>query len=63
LFTALEAHGIPRDNLDGSGERLLRLLETVEARADPAVLPSARKPSVPRANLFLDGVDRPRPER
>ncbi|MCY1077646.1 dipeptidase [Archangium lansingense] len=58
LFAALEAHGIPRDNLDSSGERLLRLLETVEGRADPSVLQSARKLSVPRDDLFLDWAER-----
>jgi membrane dipeptidase len=57
LFSALEAHGLARDTLDNSGERLLRLLETVEGRADPSVLQSARNLPVPRDDLFLDRVE------
>ncbi|OJT22470.1 hypothetical protein BO221_22080 [Archangium sp. Cb G35] len=54
LFSALEAHGLSRDTLDNSGERLLRLLEAVERRADPSVLSSARNLPIPRDDLFLD---------
>lgn len=36
LFAALEASGIPRTALDGMGDQVLRLLEAVEAKADPA---------------------------
>ncbi len=54
LFTGLEAHGVPRASLEGSGARLLRVLEAVEARADPSVQSSARRLSLPRDNLFLD---------
>ncbi|MCI0574413.1 MAG: dipeptidase, partial [Myxococcaceae bacterium] len=35
LFGALEARGVPREALDSMGERFLRFLERVEARADP----------------------------
>ncbi|MFY0523301.1 dipeptidase [Archangium gephyra] len=59
LFAALEAHGLARDHLDSSGERLLRVLEAVERRADPSVLQSARRLSVPRDDLFLDWAQPP----
>jgi membrane dipeptidase len=36
LFAALEANGVPRAALDGMGDEVLRLLEAVEAKADPA---------------------------
>jgi membrane dipeptidase len=36
LFGALEANGVPRAALDGMGDEVLRLLEAVEAKADPA---------------------------
>ncbi|MCI0574219.1 MAG: hypothetical protein L0Y66_26105, partial [Myxococcaceae bacterium] len=32
---AREARGVPREALDSMGERFLRFLERVEARADP----------------------------
>jgi membrane dipeptidase len=35
LFAALEANGVPRDALDGMGDEVLRVLEAVEAKADP----------------------------
>lgn len=35
LFAALEQRGVPRAALDGMGERLLGILEQVEAKADP----------------------------
>jgi membrane dipeptidase len=35
LFAALEANGVPRDALDGMGDEVLRVLDAVEARADP----------------------------
>ncbi|HEX8438894.1 dipeptidase [Archangium sp.] len=54
LFTGLEAHGVPRESLDGSGARLLRVLEAVEARAEPSVQRSARQLALPRDNLFLE---------
>ncbi|HEX8821389.1 MAG TPA: hypothetical protein VF794_15795 [Archangium sp.] len=56
LFAALEAHGVSRDTLDGSAARLLRVLEAVEARADPALQRSARQPSGPRDDLFLHDI-------
>ena len=54
LFAALEARGVARDTLDDSGARLLRVLEAVEARADPSLQRLARPPSGPRDDLFLD---------
>jgi membrane dipeptidase len=62
LFSALEAHGVSRESLDGSGARLLRVLETVQARAGPPS-PPTRTPSPPRDDLFLDGVEPPRHDR
>jgi membrane dipeptidase len=53
LFSALEAHGVARESLDGSGARLLRVLETVRAQAEPS--PPGRGPFPPRDDLFLDG--------
>ncbi|MBI3184298.1 MAG: membrane dipeptidase [Myxococcales bacterium] len=52
LFAALEANGFPRSALDAMGERLLLVLEAVEARADPSVqaAASSRKPT--RVDLF-----------
>lgn len=35
LFDALERHGLPREALDGSAERFLKVWERVEAAADP----------------------------
>jgi len=35
LFAALEKDGVPRAALDGMGEKLLRLIELVEVKADP----------------------------
>ena len=43
LWAALEAHGIPRAALDGMGEKFLRLLEQVEAKADPAARAAAAR--------------------
>ncbi|WP_158501501.1 dipeptidase [Vitiosangium sp. GDMCC 1.1324] len=54
LFSALEAHGVSRENLDDSGTRVLRVLDTVEARADSSARQSARSLAQPRDNLFLD---------
>lgn len=36
LWAALVAQGLPREALDGMGEKLLALVATVEAKADPA---------------------------
>lgn len=55
LFAALEAHGISREDLDGSGARVLRLLEMVEARADPTARRAAGTLAVPRDDLFPPG--------
>jgi membrane dipeptidase len=41
LFAALAAHGIPRLTLDQGGERLLHVLEQVEAHANPAAQKTA----------------------
>ena len=54
LFAALESRGVARATLDDSGARLLRVLEAVEARADPSLQRLARPPSGPRDDLFLD---------
>ena len=43
LYTALAAHGVPPAALDQSGERLLRLFEQVEAKADPRAQAEARR--------------------
>lgn len=43
VWSALEANGVPRAALDGMGERLLKLVETVEAKADPAQQAAARR--------------------
>lgn len=59
LFAALEARGVERQHLDDSGARLLRVLEAVEARADPSLQRSARQLAPPRDDLFLDGEGRP----
>ncbi len=42
LFGALERHGVPREAIDGSAERLLQLWERVEGAADPQARASAR---------------------
>ena len=52
LFSALEAHGVPRAALDGMGERLLTLVEMVEARSDPAARASARQLRSVDSDLF-----------
>lgn len=59
LFAALEAHGVSREHLDDSGARVLRVLEAVEARADPSARQPARRPSLPRDDLFLDWEEHP----
>ena len=55
LFFALEAHGLSRESLDQSGHRLLRVLETVEARADPAAQRAALRRELPPEHLFPTG--------
>lgn len=52
LFAALEAHGIPRAALDGMGQALLTLVETVEAKADPVAQAKARQVRTDAQNLF-----------
>lgn len=42
LWAALVASGVPRASLDGMGDRVLELLEKVEARADPKFQAAAR---------------------
>lgn len=61
LFSALEAHGVARESLDGSGARLLRVLETVQARAEPS--PPTHGPFPPHDDLFLDGEEHSRKYR
>ena len=52
LFAALEAHGVARAELDGSVERVLRVLEKVEARARPELQRAARALSPIHEDLF-----------
>jgi membrane dipeptidase len=52
LFSALETRGIARGHLDGSGARLLRVLEAVEARADAHARQRAVKTRPPTEDLF-----------
>jgi membrane dipeptidase len=42
LWAALIAHGVPREALDGMGEKFLTLIETVESKAKPAARSAAR---------------------
>jgi membrane dipeptidase len=52
FFAALEASGVPRAALDGMGERFLKVLAGVEAKADPAARARALKVSLPTASRF-----------
>lgn len=52
LFSALEIRGIARVHLDGSGARLLQVLETVEGRADAHARQRAGKTRPPTEDLF-----------
>lgn len=52
LFAAIEAHGVPRSALDAMGERVLRALEAVETRADPAARAAARARRPPQEDPF-----------
>jgi membrane dipeptidase len=58
LWAALVREGVPRDALDGMGERLLRFVEAVEAKADPAAQAEARArfPRVRDERSVLEGV-------
>ncbi len=52
LFSALEAHGVPRAALDGMLDRFFSTWEAVESRADPSLQAAARSRKVPVSNLF-----------
>lgn len=52
LFATLVKHGVPSDVLSTSAERVLGLLERVEARADPAAVAAARRLRVPEGSPF-----------
>jgi membrane dipeptidase len=52
LFKALAAHGIPQVTLDQGGERLLHVLEQVEAHANPAVQRAALRRRVKTSGPF-----------
>jgi membrane dipeptidase len=52
LYTALAAQGIPQKSLDLGGERLLQVLERVEARADPWAQRRARARRDGAVNAF-----------
>ncbi|MFY0576229.1 hypothetical protein ACN28S_19395 [Cystobacter fuscus] len=56
LFAALEAHGVTREQLDGSAARMLRVLEAVEAHARPEAQRVARGRRPPREDLFPSNV-------
>ncbi len=58
LWGALEGQGVPRSALDGMGERLLELVERVEAKADPAAQDEARArfSRVRDARSVLEGI-------
>ncbi|WP_162159757.1 dipeptidase [Cystobacter fuscus] len=56
LFAALEAHGVTREQLDGSAARVLRVLEAVEAHARPEAQRVARGRRPPREDLFPSNV-------
>ncbi|MEW5741216.1 MAG: membrane dipeptidase [Myxococcota bacterium] len=58
LWPALTAHGVPREALDGMGDALLRLHETVEAKADAKAQAAALRfaPEVRPARSALDEV-------
>jgi membrane dipeptidase len=52
LFTALEAHGVPREALDRGGERLLRVWEQVESKADGSARDEAARRPVRTSSPF-----------
>lgn len=52
LFATLVEHGVPGDVLGRSAERVLALLERVEARADPSAVAAARRLRVPESSPF-----------
>jgi membrane dipeptidase len=52
FFSALEASGVPRAALDGMGERFLKVLEAVEAKASPAARQRALTVPLPTSSRF-----------
>jgi membrane dipeptidase len=52
FFSALEASGVPRAALDGMGDRFLKVLEAVEAKASAPAQQRALKVSLPTASRF-----------
>jgi membrane dipeptidase len=52
LYDALVAHGVPKESLDGMGERFLRMWEALEARASPAARAEAQGADVEAGRLF-----------
>lgn len=52
LFAALQAHGVEQARLDSSADRVLRVLESVEAHARPEVQRAARGLKPPHETLF-----------
>jgi membrane dipeptidase len=52
LFEALIAAGVPPQQLDRSGDRLLQFLRAVEAKSDPAAREKAKKTKVVRDDRF-----------
>lgn len=47
LYAALEKRGVPAASIDGGGERLLKLLEQVEAKADAGARARAARLKIP----------------
>lgn len=58
VWSALVANGVPRSALDGMGERLLRLVEAVESKADPRAQAESKRryARVRDERSTLDGV-------
>lgn len=52
LYGALVEHGVPRESLDGMGERVLQLWERVERSADAAMKSEADNRSIEVPSLF-----------
>ncbi len=52
VLAALKAEGVPAESLGGMGERFLKLLEKVEAKADPAARARAAALKVPRVEVL-----------
>jgi membrane dipeptidase len=52
LFAALQAHGVPREALDGMGARFLAVVEKVEAHSDPKAKAQASRLRTFDTDLF-----------